>query len=165
MTEQYDRYFRSCRLDSIRIRPLKWISRSEHDQVREISVGPGSGNRIDPTDCQPCFRGRRYGHLTSNIAESLNAKLLPAREMPILASLESIRLTLIDCFSQKRQLEANTPGIIVRKVATQIQDAKNHQARRYRFKHCIGMEYEVKSNQTLCDYLVNIEQQTCSCRQ
>src|SRR5213592_1154785 len=27
------------------------------------------------------------------------------------------------------------------------------------------MQYEVKSNQTLRDYLVNIEQQTCSCRQ
>ena len=71
------------------------------------------------------FHGRRYGHLTSNIAELLNAKLLPAREMPILALLESIRSTLMDWFSQKRQLEANTPGIIVRKVATQIQDA-NH---------------------------------------
>ena len=85
--------------------------------------------------------------------------------MPILALLESIHSILMDWFSQKRQLEVNTLGIIVRKVATQIQDAKNHQARRYRFKYCIGMQYEVKSNQTLCDYLVNIEQQTCSCRQ
>ena len=85
--------------------------------------------------------------------------------MPILALLESICSTPMDWFSQKRQLEVNAPCIIVRKVATQIQDAKNHQARRYRFKHCIGMGYEVKSNQTLRDYLVNMEQQTCSCRQ
>ena len=111
------------------------------------------------------FSGRRYGHLTSNIAESLNAKLLPAREMPILALLESIRSTLMDWFSEKRQLEANTSGLVVRKVATIIQDAKNLQARRYRFKHCIGMQYEVKSNKTLQDYLVDIAEWTCSCRQ
>src|SRR5436190_4222033 len=79
------------------------------------------------------FSGRRYGHLTSNIAESLNAKLLPACEMPILALLESIRSILMDWFSEKRQLEANTSSLIVRKVATIIQDAKNLQARRYRF--------------------------------
>ena len=72
------------------------------------------------------FRGCRYSHLTSNIAESLNAKLLPAREMPILALLESIRSTLMDWFSQKHQLEVNIPGIIIRKVAIQIQDTKNH---------------------------------------
>src|SRR5205814_3193506 len=63
-----DRYLRSCRLDSIRIRPLKWISRSEHDQVQEISVGPGSGNRIDPTDCQPCCRGSDASILAASLS-------------------------------------------------------------------------------------------------
>ena len=85
--------------------------------------------------------------------------------MPILALLESIRSTLMDWFSEKRQLEANTSGLVVRKVATIIQDAKNLQARRYRFKHRIGMQYEVKSNKTLQDYLVDIAEWTCSCRQ
>src|SRR5438045_678136 len=50
------------------------------------------------------FSGRRYGHLTSNIAESLNAKLLPACEMPILAVLESIRSALMVWFSEQPQL-------------------------------------------------------------
>ena len=31
------------------------------------------------------FEGIRYGHLTSNIAESFNSKILTAREQPILA--------------------------------------------------------------------------------
>src|SRR5579859_5307446 len=34
------------------IQLLKLISGSEHDPIPEISVGIGSGNRIDPTDCQ-----------------------------------------------------------------------------------------------------------------
>ena len=37
------------------------------------------------------FTGRRYGHFTSNIAESLNSSLLMAHEMPILAMFEAIR--------------------------------------------------------------------------
>ena len=110
------------------------------------------------------FPGRRYGHLTSNIAESLNSKLLPARQMPILGLLESIRSTLMDWFSQKRQLEANTSGLVVKKVATQIQDIKIFQATRYRMKHRIDKQYEIKSNRTLQDYLVDLNKQTCSCR-
>ena len=42
------------------------------------------------------FCSRRYGHITSNIAESLNAKLLPVCEIPILALHESICSTLMD---------------------------------------------------------------------
>ena len=41
------------------------------------------------------FKGRRHGHLTSNIAESLNAWILEAREKPILAMFESIRQQLM----------------------------------------------------------------------
>jgi len=95
------------------------------------------------------FPGRRYGHLTSNIAESLNSKLLPAREMPVLTLLESIRKTLMDWFAKKRQLEVNTSGLVVKKVATQIQDVINSEARRYRFRQRIDTQYEVNSNVTL----------------
>ena len=38
------------------------------------------------------FPGHRYGHLTSNIAESLNALLLEAHEKPIIAMLEQIHI-------------------------------------------------------------------------
>ena len=41
------------------------------------------------------FTGRRYGHLTSNIAESLNSWLLVAHEMPILPMFEKIRHQLM----------------------------------------------------------------------
>ena len=85
--------------------------------------------------------------------------------MPILALLESIRSTLMDWFSEKRQLEAKTSGLVVRKVASQIQDMKIFQATHYRIKHRIDTQYEVKSNRSLQDYLVNIGDQTCSCRQ
>ena len=42
------------------------------------------------------FPGRRYGHLTSNIAESLNSAILAAQEKSILAMFESIRIQLME---------------------------------------------------------------------
>ena len=41
----------------------------------------------------------------SNICESLNTALLPAREMPILAMFEAIRKLLMNWFSEKRNSE------------------------------------------------------------
>ena len=111
------------------------------------------------------FPGRRYGHFTSNICESLNAALLPAREMPILAMFEAIRKLLMNWFSEKRNSEDDTVGLVVKEVATRIQDLVNSRARRYRFRHSKELEYEVNSKETLCEYLVNIAERTCSCRE
>ena len=38
--------------------------------------------------CEYYFTGNRYGNITLNIAESINAWLLDAREKPILPMLE-----------------------------------------------------------------------------
>lgn len=56
------------------------------------------------------FPGKRYGHLTSNIAESLNAWLLRARELPILAMFETIRQQLMDWFTTRRLNECDNAG-------------------------------------------------------
>ena len=45
------------------------------------------------------FEGNRYGHLTSNIAESFNSKILTVCEQPILAMLETIHQQLMDWFT------------------------------------------------------------------
>ena len=52
------------------------------------------------------FLGRRYGHLTSNIAESLNSWLLKARDMPIVAMLETIHTKLTGWFAERRSFAA-----------------------------------------------------------
>ena len=65
----------------------------------------------DPTHwAEIYFPGKRYGHLTSNIAESLNAWLLRARELPILAMFESIRQQLMDWFTKRRLIEGDNVG-------------------------------------------------------
>jgi hypothetical protein len=79
------------------------------------------------------FKGKRYVHLISNIAEAFNAKLMAARKMPILAMLEEIRHQVMSWFASRRHREDLTFGGIVFGVATQIQTLINDRARRYRY--------------------------------
>jgi len=52
------------------------------------------------------FPGRRFGHLTSNIAESLNSWLLKARDLPIEGMLEAMRMKLMAWFTERRGFAA-----------------------------------------------------------
>jgi len=75
------------------------------------------------------FPGRRYGHLTSNIAESLNSWLLEARAKPILAMFEQIRHQLMGWFTARRTLEDKTQGLLVAKSADHLQSVTNNRGR------------------------------------
>ena len=63
----------------------------------------------------------RYGHFTSNIAESINSWLLEAREMQILAMLEQIRHQLMEWFVQRRRIDQHMEGLLVSSAANIIQ--------------------------------------------
>ena len=111
------------------------------------------------------FSGKRYGHLTSNIAESFNSCILEAREKPILSMLETIRHHLMDWYTVRPQSESTTQGLLVKNVANSIQKLANDRARRYRFYTNIpDVSYEVQSTETLKEYRVNLTSRTCSCR-
>ena len=62
------------------------------------------------------IQGHRYGHLTSNIAESLNAWLKEACEMPILALLEKIHHQLMEWMQARCALEITMTGLLVSMV-------------------------------------------------
>ena len=111
------------------------------------------------------FEGKRYGHLTSNIAEALNSAILPARELPIIPLFETIRHQLMDWFTECRQSEANTQGVVVKYVAQQIQEQLNHQGgRRYRWYENTPVCYEVQSSMPpYRDYRVDLALRTCTC--
>ena len=111
------------------------------------------------------FEGRRYSHLTSNISESLNSWLLRARELPILAMLETIRHQLMQWYANRRHLEDRTQGLVVAKIAKRIQDSVNSRARRYRFLQSTDSKFEVQSKGALNDYRVDIDERSCSCRE
>ena len=62
------------------------------------------------------FPGHRFGHLTSNIGESLNKWFLPAHTLPIYPMLETMSELLMDSFIKQWKLEDKTQGIIVNKL-------------------------------------------------
>jgi len=59
------------------------------------------------------FAGHRYGHLTSNIAESLNSWFLHAHELPILPMFKCIRHQLMDWYGKRRNGGGNKVGLLV----------------------------------------------------
>ena len=90
------------------------------------------------------FPGRRYGHLTSNLAESLNSWLLEAREMPVLSMFEKIRHQMMEWFEARRQLEVrvNTSGRLVMKAALIIQHSLTR-AQRYNLVSATDIVFEI----------------------
>ena len=76
------------------------------------------------------FPGPQYGHITSNIAESLNASLLKAREKPILGMFEHIHQHLMSWYAERCQIDSVVPPnqIVVSTVVKTIQELTNYLA-------------------------------------
>ncbi|XP_023641511.1 uncharacterized protein LOC111831475 [Capsella rubella] len=99
--------------------------------------------------------------MSSNIAESLNKALLPARGSPVVALLEFIRKMLGRWFASRRKKISRTVGDIPIAVEKQLMK---------RFKEGLGMtvlavgswDYEVVTK-TGSRYIVSLEDRTCSC--
>jgi hypothetical protein len=110
------------------------------------------------------FPGRRYDHLISNIAESLNSWLLEARTKHILAMFEQIRHQLMGWFIMRYTLEDKTQGLLVSKSADYLQRVTNSRARRYRSVPSIpGILYEVKSMEIRRNYIIDLRKHSCTC--
>src|SRR5579859_4498258 len=121
-------------------------------------------SHANPTHwCEFYFPGRRYSHLTSNIAESLNAWLLEAREKPVLAMFEQMRHQSMQWFDKRRHIDTNTEGLLVSTAAKAIQSTLNLRARRY---HIISVDdnvYEVFLLETSRNYVIMVSDCTCTC--
>jgi MULE transposase domain/SWIM zinc finger len=110
------------------------------------------------------FPGKRYGHYTLNIAESLNSWLLQARDLPIMPMIEAIRHKMMELFEERRRSDKDT-AFIVSTVAEKIQSAKVLRARQCRYLASSDTLYKVLSMRTNNQYLVDLEKGTCSCRE
>ncbi|CAD5324598.1 unnamed protein product [Arabidopsis thaliana] len=106
------------------------------------------------------FEGERYNLMSSNIAESLNKALLPARGSPVLALIEFIRKMLGRWFETRRKRIARTVGD--NPIAVERELLK-------RFKGGLGMavlavgrwDFEVKPKEG-GHFHVSLEKRTCS---
>ncbi|XP_010485036.1 PREDICTED: uncharacterized protein LOC104763351 [Camelina sativa] len=107
------------------------------------------------------FAGERYNLMSSNIAESLNNALIPARGSPVVALLEFSRKMLARWFESRRKKILRTVGDIP--IAVERELLK-------RFKGGLGMgvlavgewDFEVTSKDGK-QFLVSVKDKTCSC--
>jgi len=171
LEENFHREFKNTQLKSLLWKAARAMTKDKFDLIiREMNginprAGPWLLSHANPEHwAELFFVGRRYGNFTSNIAESLNSWLLVAREMPILAMFEKIRQQLMTWFVERREIDKNNTGILVKSVANTIQVLQNDRSRRYRCIPCTAVWYEVSSSETLKDYIVKLDSQTCSCR-
>ena len=170
LEENFHKQFKNSDLKSLLWTAARAISKEDYDKALADmrTINPKSVDWL-LSHTQPVhwaeiyFPGRRYGHLTSNIAESLNAWILEARELLILAILERIRHQLMKWFAERQVTEAETQSLLVNKIALEIQTLMTTRARRYHYLQSTDMTYEVQSGETLREYLVNIETRSCSC--
>ncbi|XP_048604954.1 uncharacterized protein LOC106378304 [Brassica napus] len=108
------------------------------------------------------FEGTRFNLMTSNIAESLNKVLLPARDSPIMALLEFIRRMLTRWFECRRydisKMQGNIPKIIDEIVVEQLVLSTG-----LLVLPCSTWQFEVTHKPTKYGFVVKLEKQTCSC--
>ena len=113
-------------------------------------------NETEPANWVDCFfAGRRYGHYTSNIAESINSWLSEAREQPLLPMLETIREKLMTWFDNRCREGARWPDGGVVPTVSKVIRKLNDSARSYITRHAIELIYEVKSLQSNNEYVVD----------
>jgi|UniRef100_A0A2N9I955 hypothetical protein len=106
------------------------------------------------------FEGRRFGHLTANIAEYWTTWIVEASGLPIIQMMEYIRRQLMTWFNERREASMRWTSILVpsaeRRVSEAIERAHNYQVLRAN-----DAEFEVISHEG--SHIVDIRTRCCSC--
>lgn len=108
------------------------------------------------------FEGTRFGHMTANIAESLNSWLLEASGLPIIQMMESIRRQLMTWFNERREVSMQWSTILVPSVEQRVTEAIER-ARGYHVGRANEAEFEVSSLHEGTN-IVDIRNRCCLCR-
>ncbi|XP_020876453.1 uncharacterized protein LOC110227218 [Arabidopsis lyrata subsp. lyrata] len=107
--------------------------------------------------------GERFNIMTSNVAESLNAVLKEARELPIVSTLEYIRGTLMTWFEKRREKATQHDKALTPKVEEIVQ--RNYErSTSYEVTKINNEQYEVKTTTGLT-YVVDLQKRTCTCEE
>ncbi|XP_043710043.1 uncharacterized protein LOC122658942 [Telopea speciosissima] len=105
------------------------------------------------------FKGKRFGHLSSNI-EEFNKWILEARELPIIQVIEQIHSKLMSEFIERRAKGSDWMPILAPSAAQRMAEAINH-ASGYQVLRSDEVEFEVLSTER--SDIVNIGTRCCSC--
>ncbi|KAL3531259.1 hypothetical protein ACH5RR_010581 [Cinchona calisaya] len=107
------------------------------------------------------FEGTRFGHLTANIAESLNSWILEASALPIIQMMECIRRQLMTWFNERREASMEWTSVLVPSAERRVSEAIER-ARTYQVLRANEADFEVISHEG--PNMVDIRNRSCSCR-
>ncbi|KAL0206831.1 hypothetical protein P9112_012542 [Eukaryota sp. TZLM1-RC] len=109
------------------------------------------------------FEGLRYGHFTSNLIESLNAWLLVARGLPVIAMIQTIMDNLNRWFEDRYHRGSEMQKAIVESVWHKLKDevveGRKLKTRTIRRDDNIFVQVEEAQKK----YTVNIKERLCTC--
>ena len=111
------------------------------------------------------FRGRRYGHDTSNIAESLNQVLRFDRELPVVEMLDNLWHRVMEKRAQR--LLTASKALAEGSLTTPWVEGKVEEARTWALRNIVQVSSPSKGRVVQPDgsiHLVNTTARTCSCR-
>ncbi|XP_020273842.1 uncharacterized protein LOC109848639 [Asparagus officinalis] len=108
------------------------------------------------------FEGIRYGHLTANIAESLNSWILEGSGLPIIQTMECIRRQLMTWFNERREASEQWSSILIPSAERSLSEAVER-AREYQVIRANEAEFEVVSQHEGAN-IVDIRNRCCLCR-
>jgi zinc finger SWIM domain-containing protein 3 len=107
------------------------------------------------------FAGKRYGHLTSNISESLNSSIESARKQPILPMLEALRQQYMKWFKERRDAGMKMRETkLVSGIETKITELVKY-GRHYRILPADNQIFQVYSKGSSYTVKLNLKQCTC----
>ena len=107
------------------------------------------------------FPGNRYNIMTSNVAETWNSVLREAREYPITALVEYIRVKLMNWFAERRNVPQVGNGRLTVRVKEIVEENfQNSGGMLVRRINDVGFEVKDKDG---CSYHVNLATKSCSC--
>lgn len=119
--------------------------------------------KIDPRHwTRSHFEGERYNLMSSNIAESLNKALVPARDSPIMALFEFIRRMISRWFVSRQRKISKMSGEIPPAV-DELMENNLEDARAYAVMPLSAFEFEVTLKTTGFGSSVNLETRSCTC--
>lgn len=108
------------------------------------------------------FLGERYNVMTSNVAESLNAVLKEARELPIISLIEFIRTTLMSWFAMRREAARSEASALPPKMR-EVVHQNFEKSVRFSVRRIDRYDYEIRGEGSTV-YHVKLLERTCSCR-
>ncbi|CAM8923115.1 hypothetical protein QQ045_022217 [Rhodiola kirilowii] len=106
------------------------------------------------------FEGTRYGHLTANVAESMNTWITEASGLPIVQMMECIRRQLMTWFNERRETSMLWTGALVPSAERYVTDAVDS-AHSFQVIRANEAEFEVISHGS--SNTVNIRNRCCVC--